>query len=170
MSKKHTYLTNLVWTGNTGNGTKTYRGYSRAHEISVAGKPVIASSSDPHFRGDKSRYNPEEMIVASLSACHLLSYLHMCASAGIVVIGYEDEATGKMVETEDGGGHFTEVILRPQVLISRESDPEKATELHHKAHELCFIACSVNFPVRTEPTIVVAEEKGEIAKADLRAV
>ena len=156
MSKNHTYLTNLVWTGNTGEGTKTYRGYSRAHVISVAGKPVIAGSSDPHFRGDKSRYNPEEMLVASLSSCHMLSYLHMCASAGIVVIDYEDKATGTMVETESGGGHFTEVILRPQVLISCDSDPEKATELHHKAHELCFIASSVNFPVRTEPTIIVA--------------
>jgi organic hydroperoxide reductase OsmC/OhrA len=88
MSKNHAYLTNLVWTGNTGEGTKTYRGYSPAHEISVAGKPRIAGSSDPHFRGDKSRYNPEEMLVASLSACHLLSYLHMCGSAGVVVIDY----------------------------------------------------------------------------------
>jgi organic hydroperoxide reductase OsmC/OhrA len=170
MSKSHTYQSNLVWTGNTGEGTKTYSGYSRAHEISVAGKPVIEGSSDPHFRGDKSRYNPEEMLVASLSACHMLSYLHQCASAGIVVTGYEDEATGTMVETESGGGHFTEVILRPQVSISRESDQEKALELHHQAHELCFIASSVNFLMRTEPTIVVGEESEEVAKADLQAM
>ena len=97
------------------------------------------------------------MLVAALSACHLLSYLHLCATAGIVVVGYEDEATGTMVETENGGGHFTEVILRPRVSISREADREKALELHHKAHELCFIASSVNFPVRAEPEIIAAE-------------
>lgn len=132
------------------------------------GKPEIPGSSDPHFRGDKSRYNPEEMLVASLSACHLLSYLHVCVSAGIVVIDYEDEATGTMIETDDGGGHFTEVILRPQVLITADSDREKANELHHKSHELCFIASSVNFPVRVEPTIIVVEV--EIARANLKVV
>ena len=159
MSREHNYKTSVIWTGNTGEGTKTYRGYSRAHVISIAGKPAIQGSSDPHFRGDKSRYNPEEMLVASLSACHMLSYLHACANAGIVVIGYEDKAVGTVVETEDGGGHFIEVILRPQVLISPDSDREKANKLHHKAHELCFIASSVNFPVRVEPTIIVAEEE-----------
>ncbi len=167
MSREHNYKTSVIWTGNTGEGTKTYRGYSRAHVISIAGKPQIPGSSDPHFRGDKSRYNPEEMLVASLSACHMLSYLHACASAGIVVVGYEDEAAGTMVETENGGGHFTEVILRPRVSISADSDREKANELHHKAHELCFIASSVNFPVRVEPIIIVAEE--DIARTDLKA-
>ena len=166
-AKNHTYQTNLVWTGNTGEGTKTYSGYSRAHEISVEGKPVISGSSGPHFRGDKSRYNPEEMLVAALSACHLLSYLHQCASAGIVVVDYEDEASGTMVETENGGGHFTEVVLRPRVSISPDSDREKASALHHKAHELCFIASSVNFPVRAEPVVIVAE--AESSQTDFRA-
>ncbi len=161
MSKEHIYQTNLVWTGNLGDGTKTYRGYSRAHEILVAGKPIIVGSSDPHFRGDKSRYNPEEMLVASLSACHMLSYLHMCADAGIVVTDYKDDATGRMIETADGGGHFVEVTLKPQVTISSESDVELANTLHHKAHELCFIANSVNFPVRADATISV--EKFSIA-------
>ena len=165
MSKEHVYNTDLIWTGNTGDGTRTYKSYSRAHEISVVGKPVIAGSSDPVYRGDKSRHNPEEMLVAALSACHLLSYLHACASAGIVVVGYEDEATGTMVETEDGGGHFTEVVLRPKISISQDSDREKAIDLHHKAHELCFIASSVNFPVRTEPTVIFAkEETGQFEK------
>ncbi|MBA3784516.1 MAG: OsmC family protein [Acidobacteria bacterium] len=155
MSKEHIYQTNLVWTGNQGTGTKNYTGYSRAHEISIEGKPVIVGSSDPHFRGDASRYNPEELLVAALSACHMLYYLHLCADAGIVVIDYKDDATGKMIETADGGGHFTEVTLRPHVIVSKESDSANANELHHKAHELCFIANSVNFPVRAEPQISI---------------
>ena len=155
MSKEHIYKTDLVWTGNLGNGTKTYTGYSRAHEISIEGKPPIVGSSDPHFRGDRTRYNPEELLVAALSTCHMLYYLHLCADAKIVVVDYKDSATGKMIETADGGGHFTEVVLRPQVVITKESDAEKAEEIHHKAHELCFIANSVNFPVRAEPEIVI---------------
>ena len=161
MSKEHIYETNLVWTGNLGTGTKTYQGYSRAHEISIAGKPVIVGSSDPHFRGDASRYNPEELLVAALSACHLLYYLHLCADAKIIVVDYQDSATGKMVETPDGGGHFTEVVLKPRVVISDDSDAEKANEMHHKAHELCFIANSVNFVVRAEAEISL--EKSEAA-------
>ena len=155
MSKEHVYNTDLIWTGNLGEGSKTYTGYSRAHEISVAGKSVITGSSDPHFRGDASRYNPEELLVASLSACHMLSYLHQCAVAKIVVLDYQDNATGKMVETPNGGGHFTEVTLNPRVVISKNSDHAKAIELHHKAHELCFIANSVNFPVHASPEVSV---------------
>lgn len=155
MPKEHIYKTSLVWTGNTGEGTKSYTGYNRAHEISAAGKSVIAGSSDPNFRGDKSRYNPEELLVASLSACHMLWYLHLCAAAKIVVTDYKDDAAGKMIETENGGGRFAEVTLNPRVTIPSESDANSANELHHKAHELCFIANSVNFPVRVQPTISV---------------
>ncbi len=155
MSKEHIYETNLVWTGNLGDGTRNYKGYSRAHEISIAGKPVIVGSSDPHFNGDASRYNPEELLVAALSACHMLYYLHLCADHKIIVIDYQDRATGRMVETPNGGGHFTEVVLKPRVFVSKDSDAEKAKELHHKAHELCFIASSVNFPVRAEAEITV---------------
>lgn len=154
MSKEHIYNTDLVWTGNRGSGTKTYKGYSRAHEISIEGKPIIVGSSDPHFNGDASRYNPEELLVAALSACHMLYYLHLCADAKIIVTDYKDDATGKMIETADGGGHFTEVTLKPRVVISKESDTNLANELHHKAHELCFIANSVNFPVRAEAEIL----------------
>jgi organic hydroperoxide reductase OsmC/OhrA len=155
MSKEHIYETTLVWTGNLGDGTRNYTGYSRAHEISIEGKPTIVGSSDPHFRGDPARYNPEELLLAALSACHMLSYLHQCAVAKIVVVDYHASATGKMVETPDGGGHFTEVVLRPRVMVSKDSDVEKAQELHHKAHELCFIANSVNFPVRAEAEISI---------------
>ncbi len=162
MSKEHIYETDLIWTGNLGNGTKTYKGYSRAHEISIEGKPIIVGSSDPHFNGDASRYNPEELLVAALSACHMLYYLHLCANAKIVVVDYADKATGKMIETAGGGGHFTEVTLNPRVVVSKESDAGKAEELHHKAHELCFIANSVNFPVRAEATISIEKSSAAV--------
>jgi organic hydroperoxide reductase OsmC/OhrA len=158
MSKEHNFKASVVWTGNTGEGTKTYSAFSRSHEISVTGKPVIFGSSDPIFRGDAERYNPEELLVASLSGCHLLWYLHLCSDAGVIVTNYTDEATGIMITNNDGNGPFTEVILRPQVSISRESNPNKASDLHKKAHELCFIANSVNFSVRVEPIIIVAHE------------
>jgi organic hydroperoxide reductase OsmC/OhrA len=151
--KAHTFNVNVAWTGNLGEGTSAYTAYERSHEISAAGKPVIHGSSDPAFRGDKSRYNPEELFIASLSTCHMLWYLHLCADAHIVVIGYADHATGNMTLTEDGGGRFTEVVLKPAVTIKQGSDPELARELHRRAHHLCFIANSVNFDVNVEPTI-----------------
>ena len=152
---EHHYTVQLSWTGNRGEGTRSYRSYERSHEISAPGKPVIPGSSDPVFRGDGSRYNPEELLVASLSGCHLLWYLHLCADAGIVVTSYDDEAAGTLVETADGGGHFTEVVLRPTVAIAPGGDVERALELHHRAHELCFIARSVNFPVRCEGRVEI---------------
>ena len=150
------YATELIWTGNRGEGTSTYRAYDRAYEITVSGKPVIPGSSDPHFRGDATRYNPEELLVASLSACHMLWFLHLCADAGIRVERYTDAATGTMQETADGGGHFTEVVLRPAVYVSGDVDRARMDALHARAHELCFIAQSVNFPVRCEATLEVA--------------
>ena len=154
MSREHSYSINVRWTGNTGTGTSGYRDYKRDHEISASGKPLILASSDPGFRGDKERYNPEELLVASLSACHMLWYLNLCADAGIVVVEYHDHARGAMVETEDGGGYFTQVTLRPVVKVAPGADPELARQLHDKAHHLCFIANSVNFPVLCEPTLV----------------
>ena len=153
MHKTHAYQITTTWTGNTGAGTKDYRGYERAHEISAPGKPVIAGSSDPNFRGDATRYNPEELLVASLSACHMLWYLHLCSENGIVVTTYIDEAHGTMAETTDGGGRFT---LRPAVTIA-SGDGELAQQLHKRAHELCFISRSVNFPVRCESEIKINE-------------
>ena len=148
----HHYKATITWTGNTGKGTSDYRAYERNHTISIDGKPTIPGSSDPSFRGDPTRYNPEEMLVASLSACHMLWYLHVCTEAGVVVVDYTDDATGTMAETADGGGHFKEVTLHPKVTVSDESMIAKANELHRKANKLCFIANSCNFPVNHIPT------------------
>jgi organic hydroperoxide reductase OsmC/OhrA len=148
----HFYPIRMTWTGNTGTGTGHYKGYERTHEYSVPGKPVIPGSSDPAFRGDATRYNPEELLVMSLSSCHMLWYLHLCAEAGVVVTEYVDDAVGTMVEVKATGGHFTEVILRPMATLQAGSDVELATRLHEKAHHLCFVANSVNFPVRCEPS------------------
>lgn len=148
----HHYKATITWTGNTGKGTIDYRAYERNHTISIDGKPPIPGSSDPSFRGDPTRYNPEEMLVASLSACHMLWYLHVCTEAGVVVVDYIDDATGIMAETADGGGHFKEVTLHPKVTVRDESMIAKANELHHKANKLCFIANSCNFPILHNPT------------------
>jgi len=149
--KHHHYPVHVKWTGNTGAGTRDYRSYERAHEYSVPGKPVIPGSSDPTFRGDKTRYNPEELLVMSLSSCHMLWFLHLAAEAGIVVTAYEDDASGTMAETADTGGHFVEVVLRPRVTTDAGPDTSRVAALHQRAHHLCFIANSVNFPVRCEP-------------------
>ena len=156
IDRKHRYDVALSWTGNRGTGTSGYRDYSRDHQISADGRPVIEGSSDPVFRGDKTRWNPELALVAALSECHMLSYLHVCATAGVVVTGYEDDAYGIMEETDGGGGHFTEVVLRPRVTVADPAMTGKAAELHEPASAKCFIASSVNFPVRHEPTVTVS--------------
>lgn len=154
VAKTHHYAVIVKWTGNTGSGTSGYRGYERQHEIfTEMEKPVIPGSSDPSFRGDPSRWNPEELLVSALSACHKLWYLHLCAEAGIVVVAYVDHAEGVMEETTDGSGFFQQVILRPEVTVASGSDVVKARALHDEAHAKCFIARSVNFPVRHEPRI-----------------
>lgn len=155
MSKKHHYKTTIQWTGNTGTGTSNYRNYERSHTISVENKLAIEGSADPAFRGDKTKHNPEDMLLSSLSSCHMLWYLHFCSEAGVIVTDYVDNATGTMLETSNGSGHFSEVILSPTVTVSDESMIEKARELHHKAHEFCFIANSVNFPVKHIPIVLV---------------
>lgn len=153
--KQHHYSLQMTWTGNTGEGTKSYQSYSRNHIYKSNGKPEIPGSSDPSFRGDASRYNPEELLVATLSSCHMLWYLHLCAVNGIVVTSYEDNPVGTMAEETNGSGHFTEVILKPSIQISK-GDVAKANELHHEAHDMCFIANSVKFPVKCEAEIKVA--------------
>ncbi|HKV41115.1 MAG TPA: OsmC family protein [Blastocatellia bacterium] len=152
--KYHRYEIRLDWTGNQGKGTGSYASYSRDHEIVVAGKPTLPGSSDPAFRGDPARYNPEELLVASLSSCHMLWYLHLCATNGIVVTSYRDAACGVMSEAPDGSGVFTEVVLHPEVEIAAGSDAGRAIALHEEAHRLCFIANSVKFPVKNIPKIV----------------
>jgi organic hydroperoxide reductase OsmC/OhrA len=153
MVRRHKYTTKTTWTGNTGTGTSGYRDYQRSHSISADGKQHISGSSDPLFRGDRGHWSPEELLVASLSACHQLWYLHLCADAGIVVEAYEDNSVGVMEELEDGAGQFIEVVLRPKVRLSPGSDIGKANALHAQAHAKCFIARSVNFPVKCEPAI-----------------
>ena len=158
--KRHRYEVAVVWTGNRGEGTASYRAYARDHEVTADHRPVIAGSSDPAFRGDPARWNPEQLLVASLSQCHLLSYLHLCAVSGVVVVAYEDHPEGVMTETEGGGGRFTEVTLRPVVTVADESMTATADALHDRAHELCFIASSVGFPVRHEPKIHLGQSPG----------
>ena len=157
LTKTHRYAVVVKWTGNTGTGTSGYRNYERRHEILAEGrKPLIPGSSDPAFRGDPTRWNPEELLVASLSACHKLWYLHLCAAAGIIVLAYIDHAEGFMEETDDGSGCFQRVILRPEVTVASGSDIAKARELHAAAHANCFIAKSVNFSVEHEPQVRAA--------------
>jgi organic hydroperoxide reductase OsmC/OhrA len=153
--REHRYEIAVAWTGDRGDGTTDYRAYSRDNEVTAEGRPAIAGSSDPAFRGDAKRWNPEQLLVVALSQCHLLWYLHLCAVSEVVVVGYEDRASGVMEETEDGGGRFTEVTLRPLVTVADESMANKALELHARAHELCFVANSVNFSVRHEPRVEV---------------
>lgn len=151
MKGQHHYTTTLQWTGNTGSGTSHYRQYERSHTISIEQKPDILGSSDPAFRGDKTRHNPEDLLVSSLSACHMLWYLHLCSEHGVVVTGYIDVATGTMQEAEDGSGRFTEVTLNPVVTVTHAAMVDKANALHEQANKMCFIANSCNFPVRHRP-------------------
>ncbi len=153
---RHTYSARIEWTGNDGAGTQTYRGYRRDHTIACSGKPIILGSSDQAFRGDPSRHSPEDLLVASLSSCHMLWYLHLCSANQINVLAYHDDAIGLMDETADGSGAFVRVTLHPAVQISAESDSVKALALHAEAHRFCFIAKSVNFPVDHAPTLSVA--------------
>ena len=150
---EHSYQIALKWTGNNGKGTVNYRAYSRAYEVEISGKPIIHGSADPAFRGDITKYNPEELLVASVSSCHMLWYLHLCADAGVVVIDYRDFATGKMRQTQAGDGKFTEVILKPEITVVRNGDSKQAKKLHEEAHKFCFIANSVNFPIVCQPVI-----------------
>jgi len=154
-SKQHRYEVRTVWACGPDGPAKTYEGYSRNHSVEIAGKPPIAGSSDPAFRGDASRHNPEDLLVASLSTCHMLWYLHFAVVKGIAVLAYEDNAYGIMAETPRPG-RFVEVVLRPRVTIARGGDTTLATKLHERAHAECYVANSVNFPVRHEPSIVEA--------------
>jgi len=154
MNKEHHYALKIEWTGNLGTGTSDYRAYTRNHIISAENKPEIPGSSDPSFRGDKTRYNPEEMLVAALSTCHMLSYLHLCAVNKVIVLEYNDNATGTMKENPDGSGQLTETTLNPVVKVQDSSMNAKAQELHDQAEKLCFIARSVNFPVHHKPTVI----------------
>jgi organic hydroperoxide reductase OsmC/OhrA len=155
--KTHHYTLEVEWTGNRGAGTRTVTGYDRDHRITAPGKPAIMGSSDASFRGDPARWNPEELLLASLSACHKLWYLGLCAGAGVVVERYHDRPDGVMIEEADGAGQFTSVTLRPDITIASGSDPALALALHEQAHAMCFIARSVTFPVHHVATIAIAD-------------
>jgi organic hydroperoxide reductase OsmC/OhrA len=152
VARTHTYEIRTTWRGNRGSGTSSYTAYSRDHEIAIAGKAApLPGSSDAAFRGDASRYSPEELLVSALSGCHMLWFLHLCADAGISVTAYEDSAHGVMRENADGSGAFVDVVLNPEVSLADASRTDEAEQLHHKAHAMCFIARSVNFPVSVRP-------------------
>lgn len=155
MSKEHHFQSQIKWTGNLGHGTLDYKSYNRDHIISVEGKPDILASSDPAFRGDKAKYNPEDLLISSISTCHMLWYLHLCADAGIIVTEYVDQASGILIEVEGGGGKFKEVQLNPTIHVLDKNMIAMAFDLHDKAHEKCFISNSVNFPVQINPEVVV---------------
>lgn len=153
VGKTHHYQTHLRWTGNKGTGTSSYQAYGRDYNVSIGDKPELLGSSDPSFRGDPERHNPEDLLVASLSGCHMLCYLHLCAVNEVVVLDYEDQATGVMVE-KGKGGHFEQVTLHPKITLADASMEKKADELHEQANKVCFIANSVNFPVHHKASYV----------------
>lgn len=156
MMGEHRYELTTTWTGNRGAGTTGYRDYDRAVTVEIPGKPDLLASADKPFRGDPSRWNPEDMLLAALSECHLLSYLHACVTAGVVVVSYRDTATGLLREDGRGGGAFVEAVLRPHVVVAEAGMVPAAEAAHAQANAWCFIANSVNFPVRHEATIGVA--------------
>ena len=155
MAHEHNYKLTAVWTGNKGDGTKNVRTYDRSHTVSIQGKPDLFLTTDNPAVGDKSKLNPEDLLVSALSSCHMLSYLYLCSLEGVVITSYLDNATGIMIENESGGGKFKEVTLNPIVSVTEESMVEKAIALHHKAHEICYIANSVNFEVKCNPTCTI---------------
>jgi len=152
---EHLYELTLEWTGDRGTGTKSYAGYGRDHIVSAEGRSKIRGSADPAFRGDSSRWNPEQLLLAALSQCHMLAFLHLCSQAGVVVHEYVDRPTGTMTTDLDGSGQFTEVVLRPRVTVAAHDQTSMAEQLHEKAHAMCFIARSVSFPVKHEPETAV---------------
>ncbi len=152
--KQHNYSLTVIWTGNKGEGTNGYKSYERSHEILIEGKEIIKGSSDPAFSGDKTKHNPEELFLASISSCHMLWYLHLCSDAGIIVTNYIDNAKGIMEETEDGSGKFTSVTLYPTITLKNIEQKDAANALHTKANALCFIANSLNFKVRHEANFI----------------
>ncbi|NQD90002.1 OsmC family peroxiredoxin [Paenarthrobacter sp. CM16] len=153
---EHRYALTVRWTGNLGEGTASYRGYSRDHDIEIPGLPTLQGSADPTFHGDRTRYNPEQLLLAALSQCHMLSFLHVAVKHGVVVTAYEDSAEGLMKLNRDGSGQFQSVTLKPHVTIADPGHADVMDQLHHEANQVCFIARSVNFPVLHEPSTTTA--------------
>ncbi len=158
MQNEHVYTLDLEWTGAAADGTSSYEAYSREHTIHIAGKPDIVATADPTFHGDPTKHNPEDLLLAAIAGCHMLTYLALCARKRILVKSYRDKPTGILTLTQGGGGSFTEVVLRPEVVVAEEHMLENARTLHTPAHKYCFIANSVNFPVRHEAKCVITAE------------
>ena len=156
MSKQHAYTARIVWTGNRGEGTKTYRGYDRTWDIATPGKPIVHCSNDPLLGGDPALPNPEDLLLSSLSACHMLWYLHLASAAGIAVLSYQDDPVGAGETSPNGAGRFLYATLKPHIVVRAGDDLAEADAIHHRIHEFCFIARSVNFPVRYEATYDIA--------------
>lgn len=154
---EHRYALTVRWTGNLGEGTSSYRGYSRDHEVLVPGLPALPGSADPTFHGDRDRYNPEQLLLAALAQCHMLSYLHVAVKHGVVVTAYQDEATGVLRLNRDGSGQFESVMLHPRVTVADPAQIDLAGGLHREANQVCFIARSVNFPVQHQPETLSAQ-------------
>lgn len=154
MAGEHLYPARVVWTGNRGEGTKNYGGYDRTWDLAVPGKPTVACSNDPVLGGDPTKYNPEDLLIAAVSSCHMLWYLHLCSNVGITVLAYEDEPIGYGVMHRNASGNFTSAVLRPKITVPADSDLDKAREVHDKVHNYCFIARSINFPVTIEPVFI----------------
>lgn len=157
MAKPHDFTALIEWTGNRGQGTRTYRSYDRTWNIAQPGKAVIACSNDPMLGGDATKMNPEDLLIASLAACHMLWYLHLASDAGISVVSYRDEALGSGESERDGTGRFLSATLRPTITVEKGADLQLAAALHHEVHKYCFIARSVNFPVSYQPSIEEAD-------------
>ena len=155
MAKLHNFTSSIIWTGNRGEGTRVYKGYDRTWDIALPGKDIIHCSNDPVLGGDPTKMNPEDLLISALSACHMLWYLHLASNAGIVVTGYRDDPIGQGETLPNGAGRFLAAVLRPKISVQEGADFEFAGELHHKVHDFCFIARSVNFPVSYEPTFNV---------------
>lgn len=156
---EHHYKLRAVWQVNNNEGNKNIRAYDRSHTVSIAGKPELHLTTDNAAVGDKSKLNPEDLLVTALASCHMLSYLYVCSLEGIIITSYEDNASGIMIEHKEGGGNFKEVTLNPVFTVAEENMKQKAIELHHKAHEICYIANSVNFEVKCNPTAIVRPAK-----------
>ena len=153
MNREHHYRAHLIWDGNRGDGTATYGGYGRQYRVVIDGKPELHGTADVAFRGEADKLNPEDLFIAAISSCHMLSYLALCAKHGIRVVAYEDEATGTMKEDGAGGGRFEEVVLQPSVTITDANDADRAMQLHERAHALCFIANSCSVPIHHRATV-----------------
>ena len=156
MATRHDFTSRIEWTGNRGDGTRSYRGYDRTWSVTTPGQPVIHCSNDPRLGGNPALPNPEDMLLSALAACHMLWYLHLASEAGIVVQSYQDTPIGAAESTPDGAGRFVRAILKPHIIVERGSDLARADAIHHEIHKVCFIARSVNFPVSYEASYAVA--------------